>query len=76
MVSEDHSQLVIRSNEWDGKSGAEVEEGFDGERNLLVVVEWDVLQYTFVNSPPGKRRLPEKDRPYIRRARHGFEQAH
>ena len=38
-----HSQLVVRSDEWDGESGAEVEEGLNGERNLLLVVEWDML---------------------------------
>ena len=45
-VPGDHSQLVVRGKERDRKSGAEVEEGLDGERNLLVVVEWDVL-HTF-----------------------------
>ena len=39
----DHSQLVIRGKERDRKSGAEVEEGIYGERNFLVIVEWDVL---------------------------------
>ena len=49
---------LIRSDESDRKSNAEVDEGPDGERNLLVVVEGDVLHYTFVNFPPGKRRSP------------------
>jgi len=71
-----HSQLVIRSNEWDGESGTEVEEGLDGQRSLLVVVEWDVLQYTFVNLPAWKTKLAfEEDRPCIRRACHGIGRA-
>lgn len=71
-----HSQLVIRSNEWDGESGAEVEEGLDCQRGLLVVVEWDVLRYTFVNLPAWKTKLAfEGDRPCIRRACHGIERA-
>ena len=35
--------MVIRGKEWDGKSGTEVKEGLDGERDLFVGVEWDVL---------------------------------
>ena len=44
--------MVIRGKEWDGKSGAEVKEGLDGEGDLFVGVEWDVLHYTFVNFSP------------------------
>ena len=51
---EDNLQLVVGGDEWDRKSGTEVEEGLDGERDLLVVVEWYVLHYTFVNFPPEK----------------------
>ena len=51
---EDNLQLVVGGKEWDRKSGTEVEEGLDGERDLLVVVEWYVLHYTFVSFPPEK----------------------
>jgi len=61
-ASEDHSQLVIRSNEWDRESGTEIEEGLDGKRDLLVVVEWDVLQHTFFSFPLTKRRFLRKGR--------------
>ena len=71
-----HSQLVIRSNEWNRKSGAEVEEGLDGERDLLVVVEWDVLKlHVCQPSCLESEGFFEKDGPYIRRAYHGTERA-
>ena len=67
---------MIRGSEWDRKSGAEVEEGLDGERNLLAIVELDVLHSIFLNVPPGEQRsLNGRHGSCIRRACHGIERA-
>ena len=69
------SQLVVRCSEWDGESSTEVEECLYGQRNLLVVVEWDVLNTFYQLVARRSEGFCGEYKPYIHRACHGIERA-